>query len=245
MEIFFPQPNKTVYRVGESVAVYCLYGRVHENNKTLMNFNCTSGGRWDSTAAEKRCYDVADLPKSGCPLFPIDSSKEIFFPTPNQTTYSAGQQVTVVCRYGEVNSGGKARANFVCAGNGWKTVPTVATCGSVLNRNSYLASAQAAQKASTARASTTTRTATTTGCGQSTTSGAPQSTTSLAYCPQISLNLQNTIYPESDSSVLSGSKAAGTIVVQVCSPGFWFSGSQSPVNIYQAMHVFGLVVGER
>lgn len=62
VEVFFPQPSKTNYNVGESVSVYCLYGRVHYNKRTIMTFNCTDGGRWDSTPAVSKCYNVTAIP---------------------------------------------------------------------------------------------------------------------------------------------------------------------------------------
>lgn len=52
--------------------------------------------------------------------------------------------------------------------------------------------------------------------------GVSTSTATTKTCSQISINLANTVYPDSGASELSGRKSVGTIVVQVCQPGYWF-----------------------
>ncbi|KAI6180481.1 Sushi domain-containing protein [Aphelenchoides besseyi] len=98
-----------------------------------------------------------------------------------------------------------------------------------------LASSSPTSASSLSASQTTTTLGTSTACGQTygSTSPSANSTASSAMCPQINLDLSNSIYPDPNATVLVGSKRSGTIIVQVCSPGFCFDDSESPVNIYQ------------
>ena len=59
------------------------------------------------------------------------------------------------------------------------------------------------------------------------------SPSSVSMCPQLSLNLANSVQPDLSSVTLQGSKPAGYIVVQTCTLGFVFNGTNSPVDVYQ------------
>jgi hypothetical protein len=66
---------------------------------------------------------------SMCQLFSLDSSTEFFFPTPTSNFLSVGQQIYVVCRYGDVPNGGSTRHLFTCTSSGWDAPSNVLTCG--------------------------------------------------------------------------------------------------------------------
>ncbi|CAD5233934.1 unnamed protein product [Bursaphelenchus xylophilus] len=216
-ETFFPTATKTVYSPGESVQVFCLYGRVHSNGKTIMQFNCTSSG-WDSTASVLTCADTASGAGTAvtnqnshgatvsigtappgctgdCILFDIDPNIETYYPKPTKYLFSPGEQVMVACLYGNVHRNGKTLANYTCeSGGSWDRTPATYGCS-----GSNLVSA---------------------------------STSASATCPALSVNLTNSLYPASNDTALSSRSAAGAIVVHVCNSGFVFSGTSSPIQIY-------------
>ncbi|KAI6223420.1 Sushi domain-containing protein [Aphelenchoides besseyi] len=223
-ELFFPQPTKQLFNQGEFVNVYCRFGRVHSNSKTSMQFNCTSNGEWDDTAETQPCLSPSDIqllstttqPTSSsissstqrssttsngiqCQLFNINSSTEMFFPQPTKQLFNQGESVNVYCLYGQVHSNGRTSMQFNCLTNGqWDGTADTQKCSLPTN-------AQAVP-----------------------TTPAPSNVT----CPQLDLDLTNTLTPKPEAAQISGPQQVGIKVPKVCNAGYVHEDSLSPINIY-------------
>ncbi|KAI6181862.1 hypothetical protein M3Y98_00874900 [Aphelenchoides besseyi] len=217
-EMFFPQPTKQLFNQGESVNVYCRFGRVHLNGKTSMQFNCTSNGEWDDTAPSdiqllstitqstsssisSSSTQISSTTSNGiqCQLFNIDSSTEMFFPQPTKQLFNQGESVNVYCRFGRVHLNGKTSMPFTCTSNGeWNDTAGTQKCSLPTN----------------AQADPTTT--------------APSTVT----CPQLNLYLNNTLTPKPGANQISGPQPVGIKIAHVCQTGYFHKDSLSPINIY-------------
>ncbi|KAI6171082.1 hypothetical protein M3Y97_01085200 [Aphelenchoides bicaudatus] len=130
-QFIFPTPTRTIYNIGDFVNVYCRYGLVHPNGRTLARFNCTSTGDWDSTPGAYGCngtslgLSTTLTPSAFCPQLALNLTNTL---TPNsrspvlsgtQPSELAGTIVAQICNSGFVHFVSQSPINvYVCQRNG-------------------------------------------------------------------------------------------------------------------------------
>ncbi|KAK6015236.1 hypothetical protein OSTOST_19341 [Ostertagia ostertagi] len=65
--------------------------------------------------------------------------------------------------------------------------------------------------------------------------GGEKETTAPSGCPQIEVNLSNSLSPLRNSSELSGRQPVGTTVIHMCAVSYVFPTLQQPLKIYECM----------